>query len=46
MTGVNQAAGETGSGSQRVLDSTVELTRQAEVVRKEVDRFLAAVKAA
>jgi len=46
IVGVNQAAAETGAASNLVLASAVELGRQAETLRGDVDRFLAKVRAA
>ena len=39
--GVLQAASETGSGASRLLSSSGELSKQAELLRSQVDRFLA-----
>jgi methyl-accepting chemotaxis protein len=44
--GVTEAAAKTGDAAQNVRASAAELARQSEVLRGEVDRFLAAVKAA
>ncbi len=43
---VNQAAGDTGSGAMAVLDAARALTRQSELLRSQVDRFLTAIKVA
>jgi methyl-accepting chemotaxis protein len=46
ITGVSQAAGDTGAAATQVLGAAGELSRQSEQLRAEVDRFLADVKAA
>jgi methyl-accepting chemotaxis protein len=46
VAGVNQAADETGHAADQVLAAVQELTRQTESLRREVDGFLAGVKAA
>lgn len=46
ITGVTQAASETGGAAGGVLDATKELNEQTEVLRSAVDRFLENVKAA
>ena len=46
VAGVTQAATETGTAAGQVLTSAGELTEQAELLRKEVDKFLTEVKAA
>lgn len=43
---VNRAAGETGTAAEHVLDAAGELGRQAEVLRREVETFLATVRVA
>ncbi len=43
---VNKAAGETGTASNQVLNAAQEMSRQAEGLRGEVDRFLAEVRSA
>ncbi len=43
---VQSAAGETGSAADQMLQSTGELTKQAELLRGEVDRFLGEIRAA
>ncbi|MGQ9371168.1 methyl-accepting chemotaxis protein [Azospirillum sp. ST 5-10] len=43
---VTHAARETGAASQQVLGAAGELAQQAETLRGEVERFLAAIKAA
>jgi methyl-accepting chemotaxis protein len=44
--GVSTAAGETGAAANLVLEASRALTRHADELRGEVDRFLAGVKAA
>jgi len=44
--GVTQAATETGAAAQQVLSSAGELSKQSELLRSEVDGFLAKVRAA
>ena len=44
--GVLQAASETGSGASRLLTSSGELSKQAELLRSQVDRFLGSVRGA
>ena len=44
--GVSQAAGETGAGANSVLTAVQELTQQADILQKEVDRFFETVRAA
>ena len=46
ITGVTEAAGETGRMSSEVLDASADLSKQAEVLGKEVDAFLAEVRSA
>jgi len=46
ITGVNQAAQQTGKAASEVLTSSGELNRQAEILRGEVDKFLANIRAA
>ncbi len=46
ITGVNQAARDTGTAATQVLNSTGDLTKQSETLRGQVEKFLAAVKAA
>jgi methyl-accepting chemotaxis protein len=46
IVGVNQAAAETGSAANQVLASADELGRQAEILRGDVDSFLAKIRAA
>ncbi|ALG69698.1 chemotaxis protein [Azospirillum thiophilum] len=42
--GVLQAASETGSGATRLLSSSGELSKQADLLRTQVDRFLGSVR--
>ena len=44
--GLSEAAGETGAAASNVLNAAGELSRQSTELKSEVDRFLAAVKAA
>jgi methyl-accepting chemotaxis protein len=46
ISGVNQAASETGAAATQVLASASELSQQSETLRGQVEKFLAAVKAA
>lgn len=46
IAGVSQAASETGSAATHVQAASVELTRQSEALRAEVERFLANVREA
>jgi methyl-accepting chemotaxis protein len=46
ISGVTQAAGETGAAASQVLSASGELARQGETLRGEVEKFLAAVRAA
>jgi methyl-accepting chemotaxis protein len=46
IAGVTQAAGETGAAASQVLDAAGEMSRQAEMLRGQVDQFLSAVRAA
>ncbi|HEY0837723.1 MAG TPA: cache domain-containing protein [Azospirillum sp.] len=46
ITGVTQAAGETGHMASDVLGAASDLSRQAEQLRAEVDRFVAGIRAA
>ncbi|QQP94029.1 HAMP domain-containing protein (plasmid) [Skermanella sp. TT6] len=43
---VTQAAGQTGAAASQVLGASGELARQAEALRREVERFLAGIRAA
>ncbi|RJF84439.1 HAMP domain-containing protein [Azospirillum cavernae] len=44
INGVLHAAAETGSGASRLLTSSGELSKQAELLRTQVDRFLSSVR--
>ena len=44
--GVTQAASDTGTAANDVLNSAAELAKQSEALRAEVDSFLSGVKAA
>jgi methyl-accepting chemotaxis protein len=44
--GVSQAAGETGAAATQVLGAAKDVARQSETLRAQVEKFLAAVKAA
>jgi methyl-accepting chemotaxis protein len=46
IEGVSRAAGDTGAAASQVLSSAGELSRQAETLRRDVDGFLATVRAA
>ncbi len=46
IVGVTQAAGETGQSAGQVLGAASELSRQSELLREQVDRFIATVRAA
>jgi methyl-accepting chemotaxis protein len=46
ITGVTQASGETGQAATQMLGAANELSQQAETLRREVDQFLANVRAA
>jgi methyl-accepting chemotaxis protein len=46
ISGVTQASGETGSAASQMLGAANELSQQAETLRREVDQFLANVRAA
>ncbi|MDB5407682.1 MAG: methyl-accepting chemotaxis protein [Rhodospirillales bacterium] len=46
IIGVNQAAAETGAASSQVLASAEELGKQAEILRSNVIKFLADIRAA
>ncbi|MGV6874947.1 methyl-accepting chemotaxis protein [Pseudochelatococcus sp. B33] len=45
ITGVTEAAGESSTASSQVLAAASELSHQAELLRREVDGFLATVRA-
>jgi len=44
--GVSQAASETGSAASQVLSAAGELSKQSEMLRGQVDQFLATIRAA
>ena len=44
--GVTQAVSETGAAASQVLSSSGELAKQSETLRREVDKFLAGIRAA
>ena len=46
IVGVNQVAAETGAAADQVLASADELGKQAEILRGDVDGFLAKIRAA
>jgi methyl-accepting chemotaxis protein len=46
ISGVTNAAGETGAAATQVLGAAGGLAREAERLRREVDTFLATVRAA
>jgi len=46
IAGVTQAAGEAGSTSSQVLSAANELSQQSELLKTEVDKFMAQVRAA
>jgi methyl-accepting chemotaxis protein len=46
VTGVRQAAGDTGAAAQQVLQASDELSRQSETMRSQVECFLSNIKAA
>jgi methyl-accepting chemotaxis protein len=46
ITGVNRAAGETGAAASQVLSSAGELSRHAESLQSELNKFLATIRAA
>ena len=46
ITGVTQAAKETGGAAGQVLEAAGDLSKQSAVLRQEVDRFLADIRAA
>ncbi len=46
IASVNAAAGETGQSAGRVLESAGELTRQSELLRSELGKFLTEIRAA
>jgi methyl-accepting chemotaxis protein len=46
VTGVRQAAGDTGAAAQQVLQASHELSEQSEMMRAQVESFLNNIKAA
>ena len=46
IEGVSRAAGETGAAASQLLGAAGELSRQSETLRRDVDQFLATVRAA
>ncbi len=46
VASVNRSASEAGTAAEQVLDASGELSRQAERLRSEVDRFIGEVRAA
>jgi methyl-accepting chemotaxis protein len=46
IAGVTHAAGETGAAASQVLGAAGAMSRQAEMLRSQVDQFLSAVRAA
>jgi methyl-accepting chemotaxis protein len=46
IAGVTQAAAETGAASSQVLGAATELSKQSEILRSEVGRFVVKVRAA
>jgi methyl-accepting chemotaxis protein len=46
IEGVSRAAGDTGAAASQVLSAAGELSRQSETLRRDVDDFLATVRAA
>ncbi len=46
IEGVSRAAGDTGAAATQVLGAAGELSKQAETLRRDVDEFLATVRAA
>ena len=46
ITGVTQAAGEAGQSASQVLDAASELALQSEMLKTEVDKFMAQVRQA
>jgi len=46
VSGLANAAGETGQSAQMVRDHAGELARQAEALRGQVDQFLSRIRAA
>jgi methyl-accepting chemotaxis protein len=46
ISGVQQAAGDTGAAAHQLLEASGELSRQSETMRGQVESFLADIKAA
>ncbi|MGO8916011.1 MAG: methyl-accepting chemotaxis protein [Stellaceae bacterium] len=46
IAAVTQAAGETGNGAAQVLSASSDLAKQSEILRAQVDDFLAKIRAA
>jgi methyl-accepting chemotaxis protein len=46
IAGVNEAAGQTGAAATQMTGAAEELAHQAETLRREVDKFVAATRAA
>jgi methyl-accepting chemotaxis protein len=46
VTGVRQAAGDTGAAAQQVLTASSGLSKQSDLLRNHVESFLADIKAA
>jgi len=46
IVAVTQGAGATGDAAKQVRDSAAQLSRQGDILRQEVDRFLASIRAA
>jgi methyl-accepting chemotaxis protein len=46
IAGVNQAASETGRAATKLLSAAGELSKQADALRREMDKFVAQVRAA
>jgi methyl-accepting chemotaxis protein len=46
IAGVTQSVGESGRAAGQVLEASGELSSQAEILRREVDRFLSEIRAA
>ncbi len=46
ISGVNQAAGETGRGATEVLSAAQKLTSEADLLAAEINKFFAQVRAA
>ena len=46
ISGVNQAANETGTSAKEVLDASGQLSQESETLKNEISSFLEKVKAA